>query len=149
MAEKTNGHDGAAAPQKAQAQPMNKMQAVRRALNEMGPDATPSQMQPYIKQKFGIDMSTDHISTYKGDIRRKAKEAKKAAPKAAAAAKPAAAKPAAKGKAKAKAAPAAAAKAPPKAAGGSVSLHDIQTLKGLVGRVGAQQLRTLIDLFSR
>src|SRR5262245_6613015 len=105
MAEKTNGHDGAAS-QKAQAAGMSKMEAVRQALSAMGGDATPSQMQPFIKQKFGIDMSTDHISTYKGDIRRKAKAAKKAAPKAAAAAKPAATKSAAKPKA----APAAAAK---------------------------------------
>ena len=50
------------------AEEITKQEAVRRALKAMGRAATPSQMQPYIKQNFGIDMSTDHISTSKGII---------------------------------------------------------------------------------
>jgi hypothetical protein len=145
MAEKTNGPEGAT-QQKAQTGGMNKMEAVRRALTEMGQDATPSQMQPYIKQKFGIDMSTDHISTYKGDIRRKAGGAK-AKPAMKKAAAPKAASGQQSGAAKSQGAGTSSGKAMQGA--GSVSLQDIQTLKGLVGRVGATQLRTLIDLLGR
>src|SRR4051794_11489687 len=66
MAEKTNGQ------QAGKGSGISKMEAVRRALGAMGSEATPSQLQPFIKSKFGITMTTDHISTYKGDIRRKA-----------------------------------------------------------------------------
>jgi len=54
---------------------VNKMEAVRRALGELGPDAKPKEIQVYVKREFGVKMSTDHISTYKGDIQRKAREA--------------------------------------------------------------------------
>src|SRR5262245_46840127 len=50
------------------AEEITKQEAVRRALKAMGRAATPSQMQPYIKENFGIEMSTDHISTSKGII---------------------------------------------------------------------------------
>ena len=50
------------------AEEITKQEAVRRALKAMGRAATPSQMQPYIKEKFNIEMSTDHISTSKGII---------------------------------------------------------------------------------
>src|SRR5436190_20377771 len=49
---------------------VNKMEAVRRALAELGPDAKPKQIQTYVKDEFKVDMTTDHISTYKRDIQR-------------------------------------------------------------------------------
>jgi hypothetical protein len=67
MADKANGNPAAAAAKK-----ISKMEAVRRAMAAMGGDAKPAAMQGYIKKTFGIAMTTDHISTYKGDIRRKA-----------------------------------------------------------------------------
>jgi hypothetical protein len=76
------------------AETISKQEAVRRALAHFGNDAKPVEMQPWIKGEFGIEMSTDHISTAKGEILRKAglggrpkkgkAPAKKAAPKAAA-----------------------------------------------------------------
>src|SRR5262245_3546852 len=117
MAKKTNG--------------MSKQEAVRRALEAMGKDAKPSAMQPFIKEKFGIDMTTDHISTAKGEILRRKKGKKEPGPK------PQAAQPA-------RAAP----KPAGKAANG-ISLQDIQAVQGLVGRLGANQLKGLIDLLAR
>jgi hypothetical protein len=76
------------------AEKIHKQEAVRRALSHFGNDAKPSQMQPWIKAQFCIEMSDKHISTAKGEILRKAglggrpkkgkAPAKKAAPKAAA-----------------------------------------------------------------
>jgi hypothetical protein len=111
---------------------ITKMEAVRRALKAMGRDAKPAAMQPFIKREFGVEMSTDHISTYKGSILKAAGKTKKAAMKQ----------------------PTAAAAVTPKAevkpvAVGGVSLHDLQVVKDLVGRVGANALRALIDLFAR
>ena len=75
------------------AEKISKQEAVRRALAHFGNDAKPAQMRPWIKAELGIEMSTDHISTAKGDILRKAglggrpkrsakAPAKKAGPKA-------------------------------------------------------------------
>src|SRR3954453_1814283 len=88
MADKANGQTGATAPKKS----ITQKEAVRRALGHFGNDAKPSAMQPWIKQEFGIDMSTNHISASKGEIQSKSKKAgkvkpaakKSAAPKAAA-----------------------------------------------------------------
>jgi hypothetical protein len=110
---------------------ISKQEAVRRALAHFGRDAKPAQMQGWIRQQFGIDMSTDHISTAKGEILRKA--AKKAAPKKAAAPKPQVQR-------------AAASATPAKAA---VPLADILAVKDLVGRLGAGPLHTLIDAFAK
>src|SRR5262249_11549151 len=58
------------------AEQISKQEAVRRALKAMGRDATPTQMQPYIKEHFGIEMSTNHISSSKGMILHKKKTGK-------------------------------------------------------------------------
>src|SRR5262249_52163602 len=50
------------------AEEITKQEAVRRALKAMGRAATPIQMQPYIKQNFVTDLSTDHTSASKGII---------------------------------------------------------------------------------
>ncbi|HVS39379.1 MAG TPA: hypothetical protein VMS17_27730 [Gemmataceae bacterium] len=123
----------AAAPQGNSATPgkkMSKMEAVRRALRKLGRDAKPLPLQAHIKKEFGIDMSTDHISTYKGDIARK--KAKRFAAKRAAKA--------------AGAAPTMTEHAKP-AGKGAVSYHleDVLTAKELLERVGAERLRTLIN----
>jgi hypothetical protein len=56
---KTNGKAGAG---------MTKMEAVRRALAELGRDAKPLQIQAFVKQRFGIDMTNDHATTAKGVV---------------------------------------------------------------------------------
>ncbi|HKB35663.1 MAG TPA: hypothetical protein VKD72_04365 [Gemmataceae bacterium] len=129
MADKTNGQVATGAQK-----PITKMEAVRRAWRALGKDAKPAQMKGFIKNRFGIDMTTDHISTCKGEIRRK-----KAARKKQAVTKTAPAQPPAKG-----------APVPSgKSGSGSISIADIQAVKDLVRRVGAGELRTLIDLFAK
>src|SRR5262249_53352103 len=58
------------------AEQITKQEAVRRALKAMGRAATPTQMQPYIKEKFNIEMTTDHISTAKSTVLHKKKSGK-------------------------------------------------------------------------
>src|SRR5947209_698225 len=60
---------------------MSKMEAVRRALAQLGREAKPLQIKDYIKSEFGIEMGADHISTYKGDILKKAGRRSKPGPK--------------------------------------------------------------------
>jgi len=118
---------------------ITKMEAVRQVLAEMGNDAKPAAMQPVIKERFGIDMTTDHISTYKGDILRKAKGGKKAAaPKGAPAPAPAAARESSVSRDR-----------PAPSGGGGLRFEDVQATKELVDRLGADRLRALIALFAR
>src|SRR5437867_6861904 len=90
MAQKKEG----AAPEQGQGTPSteqppkNKMDAVRRALAKLGRSAKPAAIRDHIKNRFGMDLSADLISTYKGEIKRKGKK-KKGAKKQAAAAPPA------------------------------------------------------------
>jgi hypothetical protein len=114
---------------------IGKREAVRRALVDLGQDATPSQMQGHIRSKYGIEMTAAHISTEKGNIRRKAAAPKQPAQTSAAhtvvpekpAPEPVAAKP----------------------EGAAIGLGDIEAVKGLVGRVGAASLKKLIDVLAR
>jgi hypothetical protein len=122
---------------------MTKVEAVRQALAELGPDAKPTQIQGHVKQKFNIDMSRDHVSVTKRQILNKAAGKKKP------------------GKAGAKKLPAQASAArqagpavPPQAtaakrASPSIGLDDIEAVKGLLERVGASALHKLIDVMAR
>jgi hypothetical protein len=130
------------------AEQITKMEAVRRALEAMGRDATPTQMQPYIKDNFGIEMSADHISTAKGIILRKKKAGRGKGAK-----RPAAQGAAAKeGEAKEGADQKTLVRQKLAPAGGKeagIPLDDILYVKGLVGRFGPDPLHTLIDAFAR
>src|SRR5262245_36178284 len=53
---------------------ITKQEAVRRALQDKGRDATPSQLKPYIKEKFGFDMSPEHITSCKTKVLQAGKE---------------------------------------------------------------------------
>jgi hypothetical protein len=108
MAEKTNG--AGETPAK-----VNKLDAVRQVMKDLGTDATVPDIQREVKARYGLEMSAKQASTYRGMLR-----------KAAPAATPAPAQPA-NGKA-------------------TVELDDLVTLRELVDRVGAERLRTLIDL---
>ena len=102
----------------------------------------------YIKENFGIEMSTDHISTSKGIILRKKKGGKGKGGR----------KPAAQGAAGTEGGGQEGTgrkvliQRKPAAAGGKeagIPLEDILYVKGLVGRFGADQLHTLIDAFAK
>lgn len=117
---------------------ISKMEAVRKALKELGKDAMPVKIQEFVKSKFGLDMTPAHVSNYKTTILR-AKNENKTAPAKAAPAKTESNAP--------KAAPVKATPAPAKAtSGAAVSLQDIEAVKGLVGRVGQANLKSLIGM---
>ena len=136
MAKKSSPEKTTSAPQPAQG--ISKQEAVRRALAELGKNAKPSEIKPFVKERFGIEMSADHISTAKGTILKKAKTKKKT-----------------KAAVKREAAPTAPAQATPRPrpetgqAGGGISLDDIRTVRELLDRVGADRLRALIELLAR
>jgi hypothetical protein len=109
---------------------ISKIDAVRSALKELGNDAMPGKIQDFVKEKFGLEMSTGHVSNYKSHLlKKKGKRGRK--------------------KKVVDAAPTAMAAAPVKAAAPvrvSVSLTDIAAVKELVGRVGEDNLKNLIGL---
>jgi hypothetical protein len=88
MADKTKGHAGAATTPKGKASSMTKSEALRKAIGQLGKDSKPLQLQAHIKQQFGIEMSTDHISSSKTDIIRKMSSGAKPAAAKSAAPKP-------------------------------------------------------------
>ena len=149
MADKTPQKSAGGPPKGAGAGKGNgisKKEAVRLALEKLGRDAKPAQLRPYIKATFGLDMTPAHITTAKGELRRgKGGKGKAARRKKASAPKPPA--PAA--------APAPPAQPPARAAAagsrsaGGIRLEDIQAVQGLLGRVGADTLRGLIDLLAK
>ena len=115
-------------------------EAVRQAIRKLGQDATPTKIREWILKTHKIEMGTDHISTQKGEIRRKAalekaaNEARKAPAKAPVSIK------APPPEMKAKAAP---------AKGSGVVLNDVLALRELVDRVGPTLVKTLVDEMTR
>lgn len=107
---------------------------MRRALAELGRDAKPRRIQGWVKDTFGIDMGTDHISTAKGQILKARGKRKAAAKRPPAVTQPSAAREVRRA---------------PAAQGNSISLDDIEAVKGLVRRVGTDSLKKLIDVLVR
>ena len=108
---------------------ITKMDAVRTAIKELGRDASPVSIQEFVKSKFGLDMTTAHVSTYRITIFRK-KKCKKAVA----------------GKAESAPAPAPVTTASASTSGPAVSLQDLEAVKELVGRVGEHDLKSLIGI---
>ncbi len=120
---------------------MTKFDAVKAALADMGPDAKPLAIQAYVKKHFNIDISTVVVSAYKKELRARGQlPARKPDPQTQA--KPATppTKPATP------ATPRAEPVTP--AAKNGISIEDLQAVKALIGRVGPEGLKTLIDLMS-
>jgi hypothetical protein len=115
---------------------MTKVEAVRQALAELGPDAKPTQIQGHVKDKFGIEMSKDHISVTKRSL---LKKAGKKPPTQRSAARQA-------GKKQVLTPPV---QPTPTPRGTSIGLDDIEAVKGLLERVGAASLHKLIDVLAR
>lgn len=107
---------------------ISKIDAVRKALEELGKKAKPGAIREFVKEKFGLEMSLSHVSNCKTHLRKKKRKKKTAEPAPATAA----------------AAPAKVASA--RASGSGVSLSDIAAVKDLVGRVGEENLKGLIDV---
>jgi hypothetical protein len=136
MAKKSSAGQSSA-PTQPTAAPISKQEAVRQALAALGRDAKPLQLQAWIREHLGIEMTADHVSTAKGIILKKRKKAarkKPGAPEAVTA--PAQKVPAIEPQA-------------PTGKQASIPLDDILTVKELVVRLGAAPLHTLIDAFAK
>jgi hypothetical protein len=147
MAEKKNGQAtaGTQQGQGAGQATITKQEAVRRALAHFGNDAKPAQMQGWIRDHLGIEMTPGHITTAKGEILRKAGVKGKQGAK-----KPAAPKVAVEKAGPNKPAPKPQVQPSPasRSAANAFPLTDILYVKGLVERFGPSPLHTLIDAFA-
>jgi len=134
MADKKNGAETARPMRGGK---ITKNEAVRRALVELGDEAKLADLKEWIKNSFGYEMSTNHISTSKGDIFRK-----RGGPP----------KPAGKKRGPKPKAPPLVVLVPVVAESNrkdSIVIEDVLALKDLVERVGPTQLRTLIDALAK
>jgi hypothetical protein len=124
QSEKTNG-----------SKPLKKMEAVRRALAELGKDAKPIDLQSHIRDKYGIEMGAKHISVCKGKIRMAAR-------------KRAARKPAAKQTATATAdeRPVSNGRRPATAQPAIGLAQQVARLKQVVQTIGKDEAKSIIDL---
>lgn len=108
----------------------NKMEAVRQAMNSLGFEASPSEIQTYIRDNFDQEMSANMISSYKSTLRGKAgltgRRKKRGRPKKAGTVDTVA--------------------AVPVSTHGSVAWKDLRTIKDMAGRLGKKGLRDLVDL---
>lgn len=107
---------------------ITKKEGVRQALAALGTDAARVEIQNFVKDHFGLEVNPDHISSCKSEILKQ------------------------KGKKK----PASAThhvtkkeQTPKSAAAHSVSFDDLESVKDLVERVGADSLKKLIAMLSK
>jgi hypothetical protein len=118
---------------------VTKQDAVRRALAALGKKATAKDIQKFVKDTFNLDMTIDHVYNAKSNVLGKGKKkAKKLKVK-----QPAPPEPGAAVKPPVQPAPVA-----HKPAGG-IRLEDIEAVKSLLGRVGADNLKALVEMLAR
>ena len=99
----------------------NKTQMVVQALQELGAEAPPKEIQSHVLDKHGVELSTTMISSYKSNILKKQGGGGGGGRRGGGAA----------------------------GAGGSVGLRDLATLRDLIDRVGAAELQQLIKVLAR
>jgi hypothetical protein len=104
---------------------------VRAAIQELGASAKPTPIQEYIKSKFDKDVSKIIISNYKSTMKKKGKIGKRRG------------RPPGSGNKQIAAAPVKAS-----AGGKGIQLEDLAAVRGLVGRLGANQVRQLVDVLA-
>ncbi len=90
---------------------------VRAALSELGPRAKPQAIHDFIKETFGRDVTKGIISNYKSTMKKKGLIPGRRGP----------------GR-------------PPRAAGDTVRLDDLEAVRGLVARIGAEQVVRLVKV---
>ncbi len=100
---------------------VTQIEMVRAAIEELGWDAKPQPMQVLVKEKFNIDLAANIISNYKSVLKRK-------------------------GTIAASAASAAGAKRGRKA---GAQFADLEAVRGLVSRLGAAQVKELVEVADR
>lgn len=108
---------------------------VKEALDTLGGDALPQAIIDHIKSKYGVELKKPNVSAYKSGLKaggRKGKPGRKPG--------------------RPRKNPLAAVSAPvtvrASSMGGSVSIEDLTTVKGLLDRVGSKGLEKLVGLLS-
>lgn len=101
---------------------ITKKEAVRRALAELGLEAMPLEIKGYLKKTFHIDMDSQNISNYKSTLKSERKSVVSPPPVT---------------------------KQTVTAATGGFSLEDIQAVKEVADRIGADKVRQLAEVLSR
>jgi hypothetical protein len=101
---------------------VNKMDLVREALSDLGPAAKPAAIAEAIKAKSGVEVSKNIISAYKSMLKKRA------------------------GLGATRGRRGSATSVAPAGRGGSVSISDLEQVRDLVNRHGAEQLKKLIGV---
>lgn len=128
---------------------MNKKEAVEKGLQTLGYSATPTQLQKHIREHYKIAMGLKHISTAKNKIVKAAAASKPARTKTTATAATSPVKQSSAAKPVSSAAGPKKTPAPQSGGTPGISLNDIERVKDLVERVGANSLKKLIDVMAR
>ncbi len=115
---------------------ITKIEGVRRAVQELGQEATTDAIQGFLKDRFGIVMTKQHLYVAKRQALREAKGKTTPSKKRS-------------GKASTFQARSQVQSANGNNGKGSVALEDIRTVKGLVDRFGASKVHSLIGLFAK
>jgi hypothetical protein len=106
----------------------NKMEAVRQAMESLGNDAQPTEIQSFVKEKFGQEMTANMVSSYKSSVRKKlglkGRRRKRGRPR------------------KGEGAPA----VPATTSHDAVAWKDLRTIRDMAGRLGKKGLRELVEL---
>jgi hypothetical protein len=102
---------------------ISKMEGMRRALTELGNEASNKEIQAFLDSRFGIDMDLSMISNYKSSL-------KAAASKSTVAAKPAMS-------------------APRTNATTGISLDEIRAVKEVVDMIGAEKVKQLAEVLGK
>jgi hypothetical protein len=105
---------------------ISKMEAVRRVLASSGKDTMPLEIQDQLKKQFNIKMDATVISTYKSSI------LKKGTPK----------------KAVKLGRPGGSSVKSAKVSGSGISIEDIQAVKSLAEKIGAEKLKQLAEVLA-
>lgn len=118
---------------------MTKMDGVRQSLQALGKDAKPIAIQEHLKKTFKIDMTPNTISNYKSVLQKAGK--KRGRPRKEVAAT--------KGD-EAHGRPTNGRRGRPKSTSshGNISIEDIQAVKHLAGRIGADKLVQLAEVLA-
>jgi hypothetical protein len=101
---------------------ITKMEGVRRALTDLGKEASPKEIQDFLKSKFGIEMNPSMVSNYKSSLKSSGKAAKRLKAET---------------------------PAVPLSAAGGISLDDIRAVKEVVDKLGADKVRQLAELLGK
>jgi hypothetical protein len=86
---------------------ISQMQMVRLAMQALGPDAKPMELQDYILKEFNLELPPNLISNYKSQIKRQIGGGKRLP-----------------------------------------QIEDLETVRGLIRRLGADQVKRLVDVLA-